>query len=356
MEKKKKFIINVIFYLLIAGAIWIAGRYLLPVLTPFILAFLAAGVIQIPVRKMAGDSNRKKKFLSIFFTVLLYGALFFFVLGMGAKLVTAAGNLMISFPEIYQSNILPFLNELADKLEMTAASQNAETAEKIDKFFREISQNLGQYISNLSMSAVKVLSAGASGIPGLIVRLVITVVSTFFMAADFDKIIGFAKRFLPESKEDDVRKMIEYIKNIVGIYLKSYILLFLLTFVELSVGLLILRIPYAILVALAVAVFDILPVLGTGGILLPWAVIMAVLGDIPMSVGIIVLYIVITAIRNTVEPRIVGKQIGLHPLAALIAMFIGLKLFGIAGMICLPVGLAVFMNLERNGKDVNPSV
>ncbi len=66
MEKKKKFIIDVIFYLLIAGAIWMAGRYLLPVLAPFILAFLIAGIIQIPVRRMAGDSNRKKRFLSIF--------------------------------------------------------------------------------------------------------------------------------------------------------------------------------------------------------------------------------------------------------------------------------------------------
>ena len=98
-----------------------------------------------------------------------------------------------------------------------------------------------------------------------------------------------------------------------------------------------------------IAVFDILPILGTGGILLPWAAVLFVMGNKPLAAGILILYVIITVIRNIVEPKIVGKQIGLHPLVTLMAMFLGLKTFGIIGMIVLPVSLAVLINLEKNG-------
>lgn len=154
---------------------------------------------------------------------------------------------------------------------------------------------------------------------------------------------------IPAEKEKTVGNTLAYVKNILFIYLRSYLLLFLLTFAELFLGFLILRIPYAGVLAFAIAVFDILPVLGTGGILLPWAAVLLIMGNTPLALGILVLYIVITAIRNTLEPKIVGKQIGLHPLATLIAMFIGLRILGIAGMVIFPVGLSVLVSLEKGG-------
>ncbi|MEY8355554.1 AI-2E family transporter [Lachnospiraceae bacterium 54-53] len=184
---------------------------------------------------------------------------------------------------------------------------------------------------------------------GFIVKLVITVVATFFMAADFPKIVEFFKKRIPEDKESPVKKSMGYIKDVIFIYIKSYSLLFSLTFIELSIGFLILRIPNAILLALAIAVFDILPVLGTGGILLPWMAILLIMDNLPLATGILVLYIIITAIRNTLEPKIVGNQIGLHPLVTLIAMVTGLKLIGIIGMMVFPVTLAIIVNLEKNG-------
>ena len=151
-----------------------------------------------------------------------------------------------------------------------------------------------------------------------------------------------------------VGDMKRYGLNVLKVYLKSYSLLFLMTFAELTVGFMILKIPYAVVAALAIAVFDILPVLGTGGVLLPWAVIMLVLGDYPLAIGILILYIVITIIRNMIEPRIVGKQIGLHPLITLIAMFVGLQLFGLAGMILLPMTAVVLSGMLKNGELVSP--
>ena len=133
----------------------------------------------------------------------------------------------------------------------------------------------------------------------------------------------------------------------ISVYIKSYSLLFLLTFVELGIGFLILRVDHAILLATLISIFDLMPILGTGGILLPWALISLLFGDWFRAIGMLVLYLIITGIRQTLEPQIVGKQIGLHPLATLAAMLLGLKLFGIVGMFGVPVLLAVSTAMYR---------
>lgn len=119
---------------------------------------------------------------------------------------------------------------------------------------------------------------------------------------------------------------------------------------ELAIGFLLLRIPYAMLLALLISIFDLMPILGTGGILLPWALVLVLMGNLPLAAGIAALYVIITAVRQTLEPKIVGAQIGLHPLATLIAMLLGLKLFGLVGLIAFPVTLAVVTAMSRTRK------
>lgn len=349
MEKKKEFIVNIVFYLMIGGLLIGLCHYILPVLIPFFVAFFVAGILQYLARKICGNFVHRKKICAVLLVIVFYAIFFLIVIGLGTNMIVAAVNLVKSFPELYKSEILPLLNQLSDKLEIALRSMDINLSQKIENVFQEIIQNLGQYISKFSMNFVKLISEKVTGIPAFIVKLIITIVATFFMAADFDKMITFLKKLLPKEKEDSAQKVIHYVKDIIFIYIKSYSLLFFLTFIELVIGLLLLRIPNAVIVAIFIAVFDILPVLGTGGILLPWAVVMFAMGDIPMTIGILILYIVITAIRNTLEPKIVGRQIGLHPLVTLIAMVIGLKLLGIIGLICFPVGLSIFVNLEKCG-------
>ena len=96
------------------------------------------------------------------------------------------------------------------------------------------------------------------------------------------------------------------------------------------------------------AIFDILPILGTGGSLIPWAIIVAILGNPALAFGLLFLYVFILVVRNIIEPRIVGKQIGLHPLVTLVGMFIGLRLFGVIGLFGIPIALSILVNLDRN--------
>ena len=140
-----------------------------------------------------------------------------------------------------------------------------------------------------------------------------------------------------------------YVVGTLFVCIRSYALIMSITFVELSVGLTLIGVNRAILVALLIAIFDILPVLGTGGIMIPWVILSALGGDLPHAFALLVLYVIITVIRNIIEPRIVGAQIGLHPVLTLMSMFVGNHLFGIVGLFGLPILLSLLRYLNDNG-------
>ena len=122
-----------------------------------------------------------------------------------------------------------------------------------------------------------------------------------------------------------------------------------ITFVELSIGFSIIGIDNAILIALCIAIFDILPVLGTGGVVIPWIVVNLVLGNFGMAASLTVLYIIVTFIRNVIEPKIVGSQLGLHPIVTLSSMFAGVQMLGAIGLFGFPIGLSLLVHLDRKG-------
>ena len=123
-----------------------------------------------------------------------------------------------------------------------------------------------------------------------------------------------------------------------------------ITFIELSIGLSIVRVENAITIALLIACVDILPVLGTGGIVIPWIFIELFKGNIPLAIGLTIIYVTITVVRNIIEPKIVGQQVGLHPIIMLVCIFIGARLFGFLGIFALPIMVIILKNLNDTGK------
>lgn len=245
MEKKKNFIINCVYYTII-GVIFLGiCKYILPAMVPFILAFFVAAVIQIPAGRISGKNTSHRKVLIVFLCCAFYIMLFFLVAAAGVKLVGGMGELVESAPALYQNRIVPFLEEMSENMEISASIAGIGITEQIESAFQEFTQNMGKYVSDLSMKALKVISVRVTEIPGFIVKVVITVISTFFIAVDYDRITSFLKAHIPAAKEDMLLRGKAHIKNTVWIYIKSYSLLFLLTFTELSIGFFILKIPYA---------------------------------------------------------------------------------------------------------------
>ena len=347
IEKKRQFIINTVFYAIIICLVLIVCKYLVPILLPFILAFILASVLVIPAKKLAGKNSKIRRFCAIIVGVIFFVLLFLGIAFLGVALVDWFLGFLEFIPRLYQDEILPMLNFLYLELAERLTFADPELTAKINGVFQNFIGNIGNFISSFSVNAIKAITSGIAGIPGLIIKLILMIISCFFFLLDYDKIMTFFVSLIPKGKEKNFETIKWYVTNTLLVYIKSYSLLFLMTYVELSIGFQILGIPYAPIIGLMVAIFDILPVLGTGGILLPWTVVLLVMKNIPMGIGMFVLYLVITVIRNTMEPKLVGKQIGLHPLATMISLFVGLKVVGFWGMLIFPTTLAVLSSMKK---------
>ena len=140
-----------------------------------------------------------------------------------------------------------------------------------------------------------------------------------------------------------------YLTDTLFVVIRSYVLIMLLTFAELSILFSLFGIESAVLKAALIALLDILPILGTGGIMIPWAVLTLLKGKLKLGLGLLVVYAAITIIRNIIEPKIVGGRLGLHPVVTLASMFLGAQLFGVIGLFGFPIGLSLLRYLNDNG-------
>lgn len=347
MEAKKNFVINSAFYIILLALVVLGYKYILPIMVPFIIGFCVASVVQIPLNRIPQKLLPHKKALSTLFCIAFYAIVVTLLILVGVKVVTEVTNLITALPELFQSHLYPFVLYVADWVIGILRPLDPAITEWIIDMGKNVVSSLASFATDLSAGAVKLVATGAVSIPSAIVTIIITVVSSFYMAADYRLILNFMKKLMPEKHRGNIIQILRYAETAVLVYIKSYSILFVVTFLELWLGLSVLNIPYAMGIALGIAIFDLMPILGTGGVLLPWALIALCMGNLFIAIGVFVLYLVITAVRNALEPRIVGEQIGLHPLATLIAMILGLKLIGLVGMMLFPITLVAITNLKK---------
>lgn len=347
MDKKRQFLINAAYYLLIAALLYGILKYAAPILLPFILAFVIVGAFRRPTKWLAKRTRLSEPIAGMLLLIVFYIVFFALILYAGSWLFDSIRTLISKLPGFYSSQLLPAINVISDILEKAIVQIDPVFVSAVEYMFQQLTMSLERAITAVSTWFMQTVSNIILGTPALFIRLLLTVISSFFLAGDYERVTGFFYQKLPERYQSILDRAKQKITGSLWIYLRSYTMLFCLTFIELMLGFWILKIPYAPILAAGIAVFDLMPILGTGGILLPWVVILVCLGEYPLAIGIGILYLVITAIRNTLEPRLVGKQIGLHPLATLISLFVGSQLFGLVGLFGFPVALSVLVQLRR---------
>ena len=348
METKKNFVINTAFYGIIAALVIAAWKYLLPAMTPFVIGFLIASVVQLPLGRFMLHKPKYRKCAAVVLCLAFYSLLVFLTIFFSAKVIAEIANFAATVPDLVYHHVYPVIYMLGDEIQALLEPIDMNLAQIVNEVGKSLASTLAKYATELSGWALRVLANSAISIPGLLIQIIITVVSSFYIAIDYSMVIGFFKKLIPSSKRDVAVQTVGYARTAVLAYIKSYSIMFILTFFELWAGLSILKIPYTMGLAFGIAVFDLMPILGVGGILLPWGVIALVLGNIPMGIGVLVLYLVIAAVRNAVEPRIVGKHIGLPPLATLVAMVVGLNVAGLVGMMLLPITLVALVKFRES--------
>nr|WP_314463152.1 sporulation integral membrane protein YtvI [uncultured Clostridium sp.] len=317
--------------------------------SPFLAAFLIAYFLKTPAKWIAEKTKLSYKLVVMLLVLLFYSTVGILISLLGIKLVTVTVDMVLALPTIYTNEIEPALSYIFNGIEQGVSRMDSALVEALNGLFTQFVQSIGELITNLSVKVVGALSGYASLLPGMFVKILLMIISTFFIAGDYDLLVGFVSRQLSEKAGKLLLQIREYVVGTLFVCIRSYALIMTITFVELSIGLTIIRVPNAVLIAFAISIFDILPVLGTGGIMLPWMIITAIQGNYPLAIGLLVVYLVITVIRNILEPKIVGSQIGLHPIVTLVSMFVGAQLFGVIGLFSFPI----FLSLLRHLNDTN---
>lgn len=333
--------------------IYLLGRYAVALLMPFLVALVLSLITRPLVRRLVGWGwNERAAAATVTALALLaFGALGYLLC---SRLFLELRQLLLFLAEDSKdpagklATLSRTLRELWQRLPFVEHLRGADFLqyfiEDAEGFFeRQLTEALARLSARITDLAVGVVSA----LPSVLLFLLVTLISCFYFAMDYGTVGRAARRFLPQRwREGDWR---ERTGRAVRRYLRAYLLLFLLTAAELLIGFLLLSVDYAVLLALITAVLDALPVLGVGIVLIPYAILSFAMGNTATGIGLLILYGVITVVRQIAEPRLVGKSLGLHPILMLIAFYAGWRLFGVAGVLIGPLLAMVIKSLAARG-------
>ena len=349
IERRRRFIINTVYWAIVVGIVFLITKYLLGLIWPFFLAFLFSWMLTPLVRVLTVKCHIKHGIAAALCLLLFFGILGALLLVLIFNIVSWVQQFVLWVPTVYTGVVEPALRDAAAWLQEFVGRLDPEAAEMIQSTMTNMVSSAGSAVSSFSLQAVGVVSGWVTRLPGRMLSTLICIIATVFMTLDFNRMTAFLLRQLPQRTRHVTVEAKETLISVLKKYGKSYGIIMCITFVELSVGLLILRQEAAIFLALLIAIFDIFPVVGAGFILIPWAIVTLLGGNLAKGFGLVALYIIITIARQFIEPRVVGHQVGLHPLVTLIAMLVGTKLFGGIGLLGLPIACAIIKSLDDTG-------
>ena len=355
VTKRRDFLIDLVYVMAIIGLVYVFFKYCFVIAAPFLLSFFFAVILQRPLGWLDKKTkNKMHSFWSIVLVLLCVAIILGPVISIIATLFREIGNFISFLGE--QLNDLPtFLvtlqNEILKAIKFLPDSIYTSVSENITQFFGNLINDFDVSKLGINMSSITSgLSNGISGvysvvknIPSILIGVVIGVIAWILFTKDYKKVVKFIKLQLPDKHKNLLSETKKIFSSTILKMCRAYGLIMFITFCENFLGLTILNLigvmknSYVFVIAICIAVFDILPVAGSGGILIPWSLIALVSGNVGQCVGLLILYAVITVIRQYIEPKIVGDSLGVNPLVTLAGLYFGLKLFGFMGMFIVPI-------------------
>jgi len=329
---------------LIIVVISLGMKYLLPLLAPFIFA-LVISVINEPVIKfMENKLNIPRKYGSILSLIL---TLCIVVIALLIGIVQIYNELMI-----LQANVTNYINSISNEINLSF-TKYAEIYQNLPYGIpEEINSNLLALVPKiraLITSLIGYLINTISSIPKLTVFITITLISSYFISSDKKSLTAFLSKQLPENWSRNISGIKNSAFTAMFAYFKAQIFLVTLTFFEVSIGLLIIKSDYAITTGILVAISDLVPIFGTSIIMVPLIIWNVIIGSFSKAIGLLIIYYVGVIMRQILEPKIVGKNLGLHPLLTLMAMYIGLSLYGILGVFIALIAVITLKSIQDSG-------
>ena len=326
----------------LAGA-WLAARFLLPWCAPFLLGFALAALIE-PLVRRGWPRSAAAGLVDLGLLALLVrgcGAL----IGWGVEAIAAFAR------EV--PGMMTGLAQTLGRLEERGLSLIAQTPAELENILRRAMDAVGEGLYGLpallSQWALDTVGRLAGKSPDLLLFVVTAGIGSYFCSASFPRVAAFLLAQVPPRLMERLEGMGEELKGSLGGWLRAQLLLMGITFFELLAAFMLLKIPSPAAAASLTALVDALPLFGSGVILAPWAVYCLLLGQSAKGLGLLISWGVVSLVRSCIEAKLLGDQIGLHPLASLMAMYVGWRVWSVWGMLLFPMLLVTARQLNDRG-------
>lgn len=366
IQKRKAFIINFIYVAIFVGLYYFTINYALGYIFPFVFAAALSVFLQRPIKAITKKLHIKAHsavsiILVLFIVVVIIGTVAGLLFAIGSELKDFFAYMFSHFTSVAD------LVQTAEEFVMDiVAKLPTGVGDTVGGYITDFFNKIGTESSGIDFSMLSAPISGAwhvvKGIPSLFLTLLVTIISCVFMTADYEliknMILGMC---LKKNREKLVNAKRTTTKGVAKLF-KAYATLMLITFMEMFIGLSFMKLigvykgGYIAIIAFVTCIVDIIPVLGTGTVIIPWAIYSFVTGNVGLGIGLAVLYAVITVIRQVVEPKLVANQVGLPAIVTIAAMFLGARIFGAFGIIILPLTVVVLKLMYDEGVIGNKSL
>lgn len=336
MNKKINFLVSLAYWGAIVLLVLCFLRFVLPAILPFVIGYLVATLWNPAITALS--KARKRSFAAVLIIVPFWGVVLFLLWKTGVMLYGEAVDLLkwirnTDFSDVLSGIELPFIRG-------NVAEWIANKTDDLIPALLELSQGALMKLMNLLL-----------GVPDALVFVFATVVSSFLFSLVYPKIEPFVLRQLSARMQTEYFDLKEFLSQKMFRIIRAYGVMFAINYGELLVGFFILKVPYPLILAAIIALFDLLPYVGILSVLLPWGVAEWFLFSRPaLGIGLIVLAVIVSVLREILEPKIIGKTIGLSPLATLISIYLGLKWVGFWGMLLFPLLFLLFKEWNDSGR------
>lgn len=334
---------------------------LLGVLIPIGTAYFISSALRPAASYISKKSRISSKICGGVIVVFAVFAVIYALFCAGSKLIYEMTSFVKSVVNDLDSEeniirrVIEFLGDLRNRIPIFSKLANNGGENISDEIYSTLIGVLRSAVKNISQSVTGFAANIIGALPKFIFSVVVSLIGIFYFTMDFD---GVKSGFLSLMPESAVKKITHLGCGITGAlsgYIRAYFVLLLLTFGELFLGFIILRVKYAFFLSALIAVIDILPVFGVGTVLLPWTAVLFISGESGQALGLLILFGIMYVVRQFAEPRLIGKFMGIHPLIALCAAYTGYRIFGVAGMIMFPILLYIIKLLMSAEKNIESS-
>ncbi len=330
--------------LLVFSLVWLWFSLLMPLFSPFFLGLGLALAAEPMVRFLHNRLHVPRSISAGIAVSMAFCLLALAVLMLCAVALGQMGRFGRILPELEAAVISGITLTRDYVLELSArapAGIRPLVQENVVSLFSDGSALIEKSLGYLLGVAGNILS----GIPDSALSLGTAVLSGYMFSAKLPKIRQWLSSRIPKPRREQLSSLLTRLRHTLGAWLKAQCQLMGVTFAIVVLGLTLLRVTYAPVWALGICLVDALPVLGTGTVLLPWSLIRLLQGDGARALGLLGIYITVALVRSVLEPKLLGRHLGLDPLMTLIAMYAGFQLWGIGGMIVSPLLVVTAMQL-----------